>query len=167
MLQKFLLIPLDIFLENQHNKNISNRLDAWLLFFASDDPEDIIRLVEEYPEFQAIYEQAYQICRNLENVMGIFSEELRILDRNTVQLMIDEMQETLNETKAELDSAKADLDSTKADLGSAKADLDSAKADLDSTKADLDSAKEELQKTSRERDALLARLQQFECGNKN
>lgn len=139
MLQKFLLIPLDIFLENQHNKNISNRLVAWPLFFASDDPEDIIRLVEEYPEFQARYEQAYQICRNLENVMGIFSEELRILDRNTVQLMIDEMQETLNETKAELDSAKADLDS----------------------------AKEELQKISRERDALLARLQQFECGNKN
>ena len=102
MLQKFLLIPLDIFLENQHNKNISNRLDAWLLFFASDDPEDIIRLVEEYPEFQAIYEQAYQICRNMEDVMGLFSEELRILDRNTVQYMIDEMQEKIDAQQASI-----------------------------------------------------------------
>lgn len=56
LLQKFLFIPLDIFRENQHNKIISNKLDAWLLFFSSDNPEDVFRLIEQYPEFQAIYE---------------------------------------------------------------------------------------------------------------
>lgn len=96
LLQKYLFVPLDIFLKIQHNKIISNKLDAWLLFFASDDPEDVIRLIEEYPEFQAMYEQAYQMCRNMEDVMGLFSEELRILDRNTVQYMIDEMQEKID-----------------------------------------------------------------------
>lgn len=104
LLQKFLMIPLDIFREKLHYNGISNKLDAWLLFLASDDPEDIIRLISEYPEFKAIYEQAYDICRNVENVMGIFSEELRILDRNTVQLMIDEMQDTINNQKDTISS---------------------------------------------------------------
>lgn len=33
--------------------------------------------------------------------MGMFSEELRELDRNTVQLMIDEMQEEIDALKKE------------------------------------------------------------------
>ena len=34
--------------------------------------------------------------------MGMYSEELRILDRNTVQLMIDEMQDEINGQKKAL-----------------------------------------------------------------
>ena len=109
LLQKYLFVPLDIFLKIQHNKIIRNKLDAWLLFFSSDDPIDIIQLIEEYPEFQAMYEQAYQLCRNVEDVMGLFSEELRILDRNTVQYMIDEMQDTIDAQKGTIDAQKAAL----------------------------------------------------------
>ena len=116
LLQKFLFIPLDIFRKNQHNKISYSKLDAWLLFFSSDNPEDIIWLIKEYPEFQAMYEQAYQMCRNLEAIMGIFSEELRILDRNTVQLMIDEMQDTINSQKDTIDSQKGTIDSQKEQL---------------------------------------------------
>ncbi len=36
------------------------------------------------------------MCRNVENIMGLFSEELRILDRNTVRYIIDEMQTTID-----------------------------------------------------------------------
>lgn len=38
--------------------------------------------------------------------MGIFSEELKILDRNTVQLMIDDMQDTINSQKTTIDFQK-------------------------------------------------------------
>ena len=102
LLQKYLFVPLDIFLKIQHNKIIRNKFDAWLLFFASDDPIDIIRLIEEYPEFQAMYEQAYHLCQNMEDIMGLFSEELRILDRNTVQYMIEEMQDTIDAQQASI-----------------------------------------------------------------
>ncbi len=34
MLQEYVLIPLDIYKENNHNKTIDNELDAWLTFFA-------------------------------------------------------------------------------------------------------------------------------------
>lgn len=73
------------------------------MFFGTDDPEEVIRLLKAYPEFQSLYAQLYELCRNTERVMGIFSEELRELDRNTVQYMIDEMQETIDRQKAEIE----------------------------------------------------------------
>ena len=38
------------------------------------------------------YGQIYELCQNIEQVMGMFSKELYELDRNTVQYMIDELQ---------------------------------------------------------------------------
>ena len=115
-MQKFLFVTLDIFRKNQHNKIINTKLDAWLLFLSSDDPEDILRLISEYPEFRAMYEQAYAMCRNLEDIMGFFSEELRMLDRNTVQYMIDEMQAQLDEKKVQLDEKQSQLDEKQSQL---------------------------------------------------
>ena len=138
LLQKFLFIPLDIFLKNHQNKDISNKLDAWLLFFASDDPNDIIRLIKEYPEFQAMYEQAYQICRNVEDVMGLFSEELKILDRNTVLYMIDEMQNALDEQKTTLIEQLATIDEQKAAIDVQQVTIDEQQVIIDEQKAAID-----------------------------
>ncbi len=103
LLQKYLFIPLDIFQKNTHNVNIKIRKDAWLALFSSDDPDKIIELIEAYPEFRQIYEEAYEICLNVERVMEMFSKELYELDKNTVQYMIDEMQETIDEQKQKID----------------------------------------------------------------
>lgn len=67
-----------------------------LLFLSMDEPEVIIQLIQKYPRFRPMYEQAYEICRNMERVMELYSEELKIMDRNTVQLMIDELQEQID-----------------------------------------------------------------------
>ena len=97
MPQKFIYISLDIFRGKQQNEDgkIHNRLEAWLTFFCRDEPEMILRLIEQYPEFKALYEDVYELCRNVEGVMEIFSKELLEMDRNTVKLMIDEMQEEI------------------------------------------------------------------------
>ena len=97
MPQKFIYISLDIFRKKQQNEgeNIHNRLEAWLTFFCRDEPEMILRLIEEYPEFKALYEDVYELCRNVEGVMQIFSKEVLEMDRNTVRLMIDEMQDEI------------------------------------------------------------------------
>ena len=102
LLQNYIFIPLDIFRKNVQYKGIKNKLDAWLTFLSTDEPEQIIGLITEYPEFKAMYEHVYNMCRNVEDVMGIFSEELKILDRNTVKYMVDEMQETIDEQKKQL-----------------------------------------------------------------
>jgi Skp family chaperone for outer membrane proteins len=101
-LQEYILIPLDIFKENTHNKVIKNELDAWLTFISFDEPEKMIELIENYPEFKAMYEEVYQMCLNMERVMSMFSKELRELDRNTVQYMIEEQEKKLAEKQEEV-----------------------------------------------------------------
>ena len=99
LLQKYIFIPLDIFKEKQHNKPIRSKLDAWFMFLCMDEPAEIVRLIEAYPEFRTLYKEIYELCQNTEKVMGMFSKELLELDRNTVQYMIDDMQYTINEQK--------------------------------------------------------------------
>lgn len=100
-----------MFRKIQHNKGIKieSRLEAWLVFLSMDDPEAVIQVIEKYPDFHSLYEQVYIVCQNIEEVMGMFSEELRELDRNTVQLMIDEMQEELNQARKELEKKEKEL----------------------------------------------------------
>ena len=104
LLQKYLFVTLDNFRSIKHNKSskmiINNRLEAWLAFFCMDDPETIIDIIEKYPDFKEMYEQAYDVCRNIEEVMQMFSKELLELDRNTVKLMIDDMQKQIEEKAA-------------------------------------------------------------------
>ncbi len=98
LLQEYAFIAIDIFKEILQNKGVRecNKLDAWLAFLSVDEPETIIELIEVYPEFEPLYREVYGICRNMEDFMGIFSEELAILDKNTVDYMIDEMQDTID-----------------------------------------------------------------------
>ena len=112
LLQEYTFICLDIFgdiIQNEDRK-IENRLEEWLVFLKEDDPDMIIKLLEQNSEFRDIYEEIYNICRNSERMMGMFSKELEIMDRNTVKLMIDEMEEELNETKRK---AKKEVDEVK------------------------------------------------------
>ena len=116
LLQNFLFIPLDIFKANVHNKNIRSKLDAWLTFLCMDEPEWIIRVIETYPEFEVMYRQIYEMCLNVERVMGMFSKELQELDRNTVHYMIDEMQNEINRMGSELQQSKEELQQSKEEL---------------------------------------------------
>lgn len=66
-----------------------------------------------------MYQDLYDICLNVEEVMQMFSKELQELDHNTVIYMIDELQDQLDETKGQLDEANATIsekDATIADL---------------------------------------------------
>jgi hypothetical protein len=96
LLQRYIFVPLDIFQHVMDNKGITSKLDAWLMFLSTDKPERIAELISRYPEFGGMYEELYNLCRNVEEVMGMFSKELLELDKNTVDLMIDEMQEEIN-----------------------------------------------------------------------
>ena len=106
LLQKYLFVSLDIYSKIKHNENrmiqLDNKLEAWLAFLCMDDPEDIAVIIEKYSEFRALYEQVYDICRNVEDVMGLFSKELAELDHNTAELMVDEMQKELDEKNEEI-----------------------------------------------------------------
>ena len=78
---------------------------------SSDEAEDIVRLITDYPEFKVIYDEVYNLCLNVEKVMEMFSKELKELDQNTVQLMIEEMQEELDAKDVEIKTQKKELES--------------------------------------------------------
>ena len=140
LLQEYTFICLDIFgdiIQNEDRK-IENRLEEWLVFLSQDDPDMIIKLLNQNADFQEIYEEVYTICLNMERMMEMFSKELAILDRNTVKLMIDEMEEEVVEAKRKADEAvrKADEAERKADEAERKADEAERKADEAERKAD-------------------------------
>ena len=150
LLQKYIFIPIDIFKKTQQNKDVTGKLDAWLLFLSTDEPEEIIKLIKAYPEFKPMYQQAYEICRNMEVVMGFFSEELREMDRNTVQLMIDEMQEELDRKRGELEKTSEELARNKGELAQSKEELAQSKEELAQSKEELVQSKEELAQSKEE-----------------
>ena len=91
LLHNYIFIPLDIFRKKHQNEDISTELDAWLTFLSTEEPDEIMRLCDAFPFFRDIYRHIYEICQNTEDVMGIFSEALAELDRNTVDYMIDKL----------------------------------------------------------------------------
>ena len=116
LLQRYIFIPLDIFINMLHNKGINNRLDAWFTFLSSDMPEDIISLIDKYPDFKPLYDEVYSMCLNTEKVMQMFSKELAELDKNTVQYMIDEMQSEIDGMKQQLDDKDSKIHGMKKQL---------------------------------------------------
>ena len=134
MIWNYIFISLDIFRLKMHNKKVTTLLDAWMTFFSTDDPEEIIKLITDFPQFKPMYETLYQMCQNVENVMGFFSEELREMDRNTVRYMIDELQKEVdvqNATIAENTAVIAEMNAAIAEKESLIAEKDSALAEKD------------------------------------
>ena len=149
LLQKYVFIPLDIFRGIYHNDGKSsgknsanssgesggrdeqrksvkrrwNKREAWLTFLSTDEPEIIIELISQYPEFKEMYEEIYVMCQNVEKVMEMFSKELIQLDRNTVQYMIDEMQDTIDIQKEELEAKQETINTQKEELETARRQL--------------------------------------------
>ena len=155
LLQKYVFIPLDIFHGIYHNDgksngkngggNCWNRTEAWLTFLSTDEPEIIIELISQYPEFKEMYEEIYVMCQNVEKVMEMFSKELIQLDRNTVQYMIDEMQDTIDVQKEELEAKQETIDTQKGELEQQKATISTQKNELEEQKTTINTQKEELE----------------------
>ena len=176
LLQKYLFVPLDIFGKWIQNKSIKNETEAWLAFLSQDDPETVARLVEDYPDFRDMYDEIYGICRNVEDVMGIFSEELRIMDRNTVDYMIEELKEKVASQEAELDSKntvianqQAELSSKNAEIANQQAELSSKNAEIANQQAELSSKNAEIASQQAELSSKNAEIanQQAELSSKN
>ena len=144
LLQNYVFIPLDIFKANLHNKDINSKLDAWLTFLCMDEPEWIIKVIEAYPQFKAMYRQVYEMCLNVERVMTMFSSELRELDRNTVHYMIDEMQDTIDSQKKTIDTQQDTIDSQKGMIDSQKDTIVSQKGMIDAQRLKLSKMEQEL-----------------------
>lgn len=155
LLQEFVFLPLDIYFKYHHNEGIRNELEAWLTFLGSDRPEDIIELIEKYPQFKEMYEDVYQMCQNTERVMEMFSKELQELDKNTVLYMIDEMQE-------EIDGQAATIDRQSTTIDEQNATIDEQNATIDEQNTTINKQTETINQQAAELETLKARIAELE-----
>lgn len=108
LLQEYCLIALDVFREFQYPKD-RNEQTAWLSLLATESVEEADELIKEYPWLEEIYREAAALRKEPEEVLGMYSEALRIMDRNTVRYMIEEQQKEIEEQQKEIEEQKREL----------------------------------------------------------
>ena len=105
LLQEYCLVCLDVFREFPYAKD-KNEQTAWLSFLLTETVEEAEKLVNEYPWLEEIYRELAMLRRKPEEVLGMFSDALKIMDQNTVKYMIDEQQKKINEQQQEMDEQR-------------------------------------------------------------
>ncbi len=101
MMQEYCLICLDVFRKTKYTESVEiNELNGWLSFLAIDDVDEAERLLDDYPWLEEIYRDAMQNLSKPEEVLSMFSEALKTMDRNTVLYMIEEQQKEIAEKDA-------------------------------------------------------------------
>ena len=155
------MVPLDIFKETMQNKPIRTLLEAWLTFLGEDSPQRLTELFKAFPQFIAMYETLYGMNKDMVSAMGFFSEELRIMDRNTVKYMIDEMDDEikrLEEVKNQLEGEKNQLEGEKNQLEGEKNQLEGEKKQLEGEKLQWESERAQLEAQSIQYQTQIAEL---------
>jgi len=133
-LQEYFLVALDVFRKSEYakRKNPEDTLAGWLSFFCTETVEDAETLCQTYPWLSDIYVEMAQFGRNPEELMGMFSEMLREMDRNTVRYMIDDMTQKIElqkQTLAETETILAEQEKALAEQEKALAEQEKALAE--------------------------------------
>ncbi len=157
LLQEYFLISLDVFREFQYPKD-KNEQTAWLSLLVTEDPEEAERLVQEYPWLQEIFEEIAMLRQKPEEVLGMFSEALRILDQNTIKYMIDELEKDLEEKEAVLREKAAEIKEKEAVLKEKDAAIKEKEAVLKEKDAALKERDAKLEAATREKEAAFAEI---------
>ena len=108
LLQEYCLVCLDVFRQFPYAKD-KNEQTAWLSFLLTETVEEAEKLVSEYPWLEEIYRELAMLRRKPEEVLGMFSDALKIMDQNTVKYMIDEQQQVMNEQQKKINEQKEEL----------------------------------------------------------
>ena len=109
------MVYLDVFRKFPYPK-VKNEQTAWLSFLLTESIEDAESLMEEYPWLEEVYQELAMLRQRPEEVLGMFSDALKILDRNTVKYMIEEQQQVMKQQQKVLDDQRRTLEEQKRSL---------------------------------------------------
>ncbi len=144
LLQEYCLISLDEFRKYPYPKD-RNEQTAWLSFLATEDIKEAEKLIFEYPWLEEIYQEAAALRRKPEEVLGMYSEALRILDRNTVRYMIEEQQKELEQNKKKLEESEEELKQSKEELKQNQEVLNQQKTTIIEQQKEIEELKRQLE----------------------
>ena len=92
LLQEYYIIALDVFKENIYPKskdNVDYMQTAWLSLLTTQTFSDAEALLQNYPCMEDILRDMAEYLHNPKEVLGMFSDALRQLDKNTEMYMIE------------------------------------------------------------------------------
>ena len=108
-LDEYFLIALDVFTKIPYAEGEKGMLHAWLSLLTTKDLADAEQNMKYYPWLESIYQEIALLRRNPEEVIGMWSEALRILDENSLKYYVEELKEELDKKDAELNENYAAL----------------------------------------------------------
>ena len=94
-------------------QNIDTEQKAWLSFLTADDPDEIVQLINAYPEFLPCYQDIISFRRRPKELITTFSDALREMDCNTEAYMVEQLAKEVQEKDhalAEKDNVIAEKD---------------------------------------------------------
>jgi methyl-accepting chemotaxis protein len=101
-------IELDKFRENV--QTISNEKERWVSLLSADTQEKVQEVAASSPEMFEIIAEVAEYAMDAREVMNMYSEALRILDRNTEKYMMDEAMKQLEEKDKALKEKDKELE---------------------------------------------------------
>ena len=108
----------------------------YLSLFVAETPEEIEQLIEIFPDLESVRLDINEYLERPKEVLSMFSEALRILDRNTAELMVDRMKDEMDELKVQ-------------------------KGKLEAQNGELEAQNEALKSSFKEKDAEIERLKKL------
>ena len=149
LLQEYCLVCLDVFREFPYAKD-KNEQTAWLSFLLTETVEEAEKLVNEYPWLEEIYRELAMLRRKPEEVLGMFSDALKIMDQNTVKYMIDEQQQIMDEQRQILDEQQQKMDEQRQILDEQQQKMNEQQQELGEKQKIIDEQQEALSKKEQE-----------------
>ena len=120
-LQEYCLVALDVFRKIPYSED-RNEQTAWLSLLTTESVDDAEKLIRLYPWMEEIYREIAMLRQKPGEVLHMFSEALKIMDRNTVRYMIEKQQEELEEKDQLLREREKEIESLKQQLAALQAD---------------------------------------------
>ena len=130
MLDEYFLIALDVFRKIPYAEDDKGDLHAWLSLLTTEKLEDADQNMERFPWLESIYQEIALLRRNPEEVIGMWSEALRILDENSLKYYVEELKEELDKEKLRGKEKDAVISEKDAELSKKDAEIAALKAQL-------------------------------------
>ena len=81
----------------------------YLSLFVAETPQEIEQLIGIFPDLEGVRRDISEYMDRPEEVFSMFSEALRILDRNTAELMVDRMKDEMDKLRVLSEEKDAEI----------------------------------------------------------
>ena len=135
--------------EKQVTEKIKLDRLKYLSLFVAETPEEIKQLIEIFPDLESVRLDINEYLERPKEVLSMFSEALRILDRNTAELMVDRMKDEMDELKLQKGKLEAQNGELEAQNEALKASFKEKDAAIEAKDAEIERLKKLLEEQNK------------------